>query len=328
MHHRHDCSTRPQALGRAPWRPRSRAACPRLVPPPRPCPHPWPQLARQQWAPAHRPGRHHQPDRRHTQDLQALGAGHLCGCHAPAGVPLGHPQHLWWGGSRRVQTCFAHSRQLLDSRGGACKATSCLAPGPPALRPPIIPPFGVLHPPPAPPAASHAARPLHAPCLPGVLRYKRLSEQALEQSGLPWTILRPSRLTDGPYTSYDLNTLLRNTAGSRQDVQLAPTDSLAGEASRIAVAGEGAQSHDGGAWRSLICTCVRRAGVCGCCLRARWPLTSLPPPPPPRCPLGGLVCRGSLPGAVAAQHGEQALLNHQQRGGGAGRRRRQMGGPV
>lgn len=28
-------------------------------------------------------------------------------------------------------------------------------------------------------------------------------------SGLPYTILRPSRLTDGPYTSYDLNTLLQ-----------------------------------------------------------------------------------------------------------------------
>lgn len=56
-------------------------------------------------------------------------------------------------------------------------------------------------------------------------------------SGLPYTIFRPSRLTDGPYTSYDLNTLLKSTAGARQDVQLAPTDSLLGEASRIAVAG-------------------------------------------------------------------------------------------
>lgn len=55
-------------------------------------------------------------------------------------------------------------------------------------------------------------------------------------SGLPYAILRPSRLTDGPYTSFDLNTLLQATAGSRRDVTLAPTDSLAGEASRIAVA--------------------------------------------------------------------------------------------
>ncbi len=57
--------------------------------------------------------------------------------------------------------------------------------------------------------------------------------------GLPWSILRPSRLTDGPYTSYDVNTLLQATAGSRQDVQVSPKDDLAGEASRIAVAGVG-----------------------------------------------------------------------------------------
>lgn len=70
-----------------------------------------------------------------------------------------------------------------------------------------------------------------------MLTFKRRSEVALQGSGLPYTILRPGRLTDGPYTSYDLNTLLQATAGSRQDVQLAPTDSLSGEASRIAVAG-------------------------------------------------------------------------------------------
>ena len=59
----------------------------------------------------------------------------------------------------------------------------------------------------------------------------------LQQSGLPWTILRPSRLTDGPYTSYDLNTLLQATAGARQDVQISMQDDQLGEASRIAVAG-------------------------------------------------------------------------------------------
>lgn len=42
-----------------------------------------------------------------------------------------------------------------------------------------------------------------------MLKFKRDSEMALEASGLPFTILRPSRLTDGPYTSYDLNTLLQ-----------------------------------------------------------------------------------------------------------------------
>lgn len=42
-----------------------------------------------------------------------------------------------------------------------------------------------------------------------MLKFKRESEAVLEGSGLPYTILRPSRLTDGPYTSYDLNTLLQ-----------------------------------------------------------------------------------------------------------------------
>lgn len=57
------------------------------------------------------------------------------------------------------------------------------------------------------------------------------------QSGLPYTILRPGRLTDGPYTSYDLNTLLKATAGTRQDIQVATRDELNGETSRIALAG-------------------------------------------------------------------------------------------
>ncbi|KAG2448365.1 hypothetical protein HYH02_006947 [Chlamydomonas schloesseri] len=70
----------------------------------------------------------------------------------------------------------------------------------------------------------------------GVLKYKRDSEKHLEASGLPYTIIRPGRLTDGPYTSYDLNTLLQATAGTRQDVQLSPRDDQRGEASRIAVA--------------------------------------------------------------------------------------------
>lgn len=31
-------------------------------------------------------------------------------------------------------------------------------------------------------------------------------------------VFRPGRLTDGPYTSYDLNTLLKATAGQRRAV--------------------------------------------------------------------------------------------------------------
>ncbi|KAG2499927.1 hypothetical protein HYH03_002214 [Edaphochlamys debaryana] len=70
----------------------------------------------------------------------------------------------------------------------------------------------------------------------GVLKYKREAEKHLEASDLPWTIIRPGRLTDGPYTSYDLNTLLQATAGTRQAVQLSARDDQRGEASRIAVA--------------------------------------------------------------------------------------------
>jgi hypothetical protein len=70
-----------------------------------------------------------------------------------------------------------------------------------------------------------------------VLTFKRQAELELVGSGLPYTLLRPSRLTDGPYTSFDINTLLQATAGTRQDVTLSPRDDLAGEASRLAVAG-------------------------------------------------------------------------------------------
>jgi hypothetical protein len=71
----------------------------------------------------------------------------------------------------------------------------------------------------------------------GVLKWKLEGEKVLEESGIPFTIVRPSRLTDGPYTSYDLNTLLKSTSGTRQDVKLSPRDDQIGEASRIAVAG-------------------------------------------------------------------------------------------
>ncbi|GBF99073.1 hypothetical protein Rsub_11844 [Raphidocelis subcapitata] len=70
----------------------------------------------------------------------------------------------------------------------------------------------------------------------GVLTFKRQSELALVQSGIPYTLLRPSRLTDGPYTSYDLNTLLKATSGGKREVVLSPNDDLKGQASRIVVA--------------------------------------------------------------------------------------------
>lgn len=63
-----------------------------------------------------------------------------------------------------------------------------------------------------------------------------MGEEHLRRSGLPYTIIRPGRLTDGPYTSYDLNTLLKGVSGNRQNVTLSREDNLNGEASRIAVA--------------------------------------------------------------------------------------------
>ncbi|CAK9174924.1 unnamed protein product [Ilex paraguariensis] len=45
-----------------------------------------------------------------------------------------------------------------------------------------------------------------------------MGEDFVRDSGLPFTIIRAGRLTDGPYTSYDLNTLLKATAGERRAV--------------------------------------------------------------------------------------------------------------
>jgi len=71
----------------------------------------------------------------------------------------------------------------------------------------------------------------------GVLKWKREGEKYLEKSGLPYTVLRPGRLTDGPYTSYDLNTLLKATSGTKRAVQIGTGDELLPEAtSRIVVA--------------------------------------------------------------------------------------------
>lgn len=70
-----------------------------------------------------------------------------------------------------------------------------------------------------------------------VLEYKRMAEEYLEASGMPYTIMRPGRLTDGPYTSYDLNTLLKATSGTKRDVEVAQGETLLPEAtSRISLA--------------------------------------------------------------------------------------------
>ncbi|XP_057790202.1 protein TIC 62, chloroplastic [Salvia miltiorrhiza] len=70
----------------------------------------------------------------------------------------------------------------------------------------------------------------------GVLKYKKMGEDFVRNSGLPYTIIRPGRLTDGPYTSYDLNTLLQATAGERRAVVIGQGDKLVGEVSRLVVA--------------------------------------------------------------------------------------------
>jgi len=70
----------------------------------------------------------------------------------------------------------------------------------------------------------------------GVLDAKEKGEVSLRQSGLPYTIVRPARLVDGPFTSYDLNTLMQATTGGKQGVQLGLEDRLNGQTSRIDVA--------------------------------------------------------------------------------------------
>ena len=70
----------------------------------------------------------------------------------------------------------------------------------------------------------------------GVLDAKQQGEQTIINSGLPYTIIRPGRLIDGPYTSYDLNTLIRAKTGGKLDVVLGTGDKLTGQTSRIDVA--------------------------------------------------------------------------------------------
>lgn len=70
----------------------------------------------------------------------------------------------------------------------------------------------------------------------GVLDAKQQGETAIVQSGLPYTIIRPGRLIDGPFTSYDLNTLLQAKTHGKSGVVINAGDTLNGQASRIDVA--------------------------------------------------------------------------------------------
>lgn len=70
----------------------------------------------------------------------------------------------------------------------------------------------------------------------GVLDAKLLGEKAIISSSFPYTIIRPARLIDGPYTSYDLNTLLQATSDGTKAVVIDKGDRLNGETSRVDVA--------------------------------------------------------------------------------------------
>lgn len=61
----------------------------------------------------------------------------------------------------------------------------------------------------------------------GVLDAKQRGEEAIISSGLPYTIIRPGRLIDGPYTSYDLNTLLKAKTGGKSRFSIATISSSA-----------------------------------------------------------------------------------------------------
>lgn len=70
----------------------------------------------------------------------------------------------------------------------------------------------------------------------GVLDAKAQAEDTLRTSGLSYTIVRPGRLIDGPYTSYDLNTLIKASTDGKQGVVLGSGDRLLGQTSRKDVA--------------------------------------------------------------------------------------------
>ncbi|WP_036477832.1 SDR family oxidoreductase [Myxosarcina sp. GI1] len=70
----------------------------------------------------------------------------------------------------------------------------------------------------------------------GVLDAKLAGEKAIVTSGIPYTIIRPARLIDGPYTSYDLITLLRAKTDGKKGVKIESGDCFGGETSRIDVA--------------------------------------------------------------------------------------------
>jgi uncharacterized protein YbjT (DUF2867 family) len=70
----------------------------------------------------------------------------------------------------------------------------------------------------------------------GVLDAKQKGELSVIQSGLPYTIIRPGRLIDGLFTSFDLNTLLKATTGGKLGIVIELEIRSPGQTSRIDVA--------------------------------------------------------------------------------------------
>lgn len=70
----------------------------------------------------------------------------------------------------------------------------------------------------------------------GVLDAKGKGETAILRSGLPYTIIRPGQLTDGPYTSRDFNSLVQASTDSKLGIVMEAGDTLNGQTSRIDVA--------------------------------------------------------------------------------------------
>jgi uncharacterized protein YbjT (DUF2867 family) len=70
----------------------------------------------------------------------------------------------------------------------------------------------------------------------GVLNAKGKGETSILRSGLPYTIIRPGQLTDGPYTSRDFNSLVQASTEGKLGVVVATGDTLNGQTSRIDVA--------------------------------------------------------------------------------------------
>ncbi|MEO1791191.1 MAG: SDR family oxidoreductase [Cyanobacteria bacterium J06629_19] len=70
----------------------------------------------------------------------------------------------------------------------------------------------------------------------GVLDAKGKGETAILRSGLPYTIIRPGQLTDGPYTSRDFNTLIQASTDSKLGVVVETGESINGQSSRIDIA--------------------------------------------------------------------------------------------